>query len=142
MYLEPSFESVTDRLHWVCIKVETEERRELVEYLKWQGLTWAVRCKWAWYFRYRAALLQIKHPRHRVEMRWGNDPKPDAAQISHQNRIRARKAKITELENREWKARASWNQMFPIETHPAYQKHAARLQRLRRELAELQNQSD
>jgi hypothetical protein len=135
--IEPNYGTVHTRLHWVCIKVMTEARRELVEYLKWEGLSWEVRCKWAWYFRYRAALLQIKHPRHEVEMRWGNDPKPNEAELQHANKVRAKKGKITEMENKLRRVRAGWTEMFPIEDHPKYQEFATKLERLKREFIEL-----
>ena len=54
--------NVNEVVHWYIVKV-LNDKREVVECLKWSGLKWELRIKYDWYFKYRAALLQIKYPR-------------------------------------------------------------------------------
>jgi hypothetical protein len=140
MYLEPAYDAVHTYTYWVVIRAYATPGRQQRHCLRWLGLTWEVRCKWAWYFRYRTALLQVQHPRLEVEMTWGKTPKANYEELERVNNIRAKKAKITETSNKLAKAREGWKQLFPIETHPSYQKAMAKLERLKAELADLERQ--
>lgn len=39
----------------------------LIDSLSWKGMPFKMVQKWDWYFRYRAALMQVKYPRFRVD---------------------------------------------------------------------------
>lgn len=134
--------SVSDRLHWVVIKVKTRFGNcDLVELLKWDGLRFELRMKYDWYFKYRAALCQVKHPKFQVELSWGNEP----ASPKHMNdvikgKITAKKRVVTETENKLRKAESSWTEMFPIDEHPLYSKAKGKLSRLKLELAVMEEE--
>ena len=55
-------------VHWVLIEV-CKKYGDKVEFIKWSDLPFSVRNKWDWYFKYRAALLQVKYPKYYVQMR-------------------------------------------------------------------------
>ena len=134
--------SVSDRLHWVVIKVKTRfGNGDLVELLKWDGLRFELRMKYDWYFKYRAALCQVRHPKYEVELSWGNEP----ASPKHMNdvlkgKITAKKRVVTETGNKLRKAESSWTEMFPIVEHPHYIKAKWKLARLMMELAALEEE--
>lgn len=54
------------------------------ETYSWKDLTFDVRNKWNWYFRYRAALLQVQHPKNLIEMTWGKVEITDQSPAEHQ----------------------------------------------------------
>lgn len=70
-----------DSLFWFRIKVYTKRGGEMVETLYWELLPFEVRMKWDWYFKYRAALLQVKYPRFVVDCIWGNTKKADVRSV-------------------------------------------------------------
>jgi len=140
MRLEPAYDAVNDSTFWVAIVIEERLGGPRIGFLKWENLTWDVRNKWGWYFKYRAALAQVQNPRAYVDMRWGITPKPKSDLIDLQNKIRAKKAKITEISNKMEVVRSNWREMFPVTEHPKYQAAAAKLERLKQELESLNTQ--
>ena len=56
------------RTIWVYTKVGGK----LVENHTWENLSYQMISKWEWYFKYRAALLQIKYPKYWVKLIKGN----------------------------------------------------------------------
>lgn len=115
------------RLFWYRINVLTKRGGERAETLYWEMLPFQVRTKWDWYFKYRAALLQVKYPRFEVDQHWGSVEKVDAEEIRRKNDITRLKGKITKLSNKaeeiEKEAaamRKNWNQLFPIEEDPEF----------------------
>lgn len=128
--------------HWVAINARTKMGGDMIEHLRWDNMSFDVRCKWDWYFKYRAALIQVKHPRAHVEFLWGHEQAKGALlENIHKNRIRAKKGKITEVENKLQKAREIWNELFPIEDYEPYQRACSKLFNLKNELRELEEQS-
>lgn len=132
-----------DRIHWVSIKVHPKLGWEKIEeeYLHWET-TWQVRMKWNWYFRYRTALLQVKYPKYNVEMTWGNEPMPkgDQHRKSLENKLIARKRKITEYQSKIFLARSAWTGMFPIESEPWWPEVTDKLSRAIKEKEEFEIQ--
>lgn len=127
-------EKAFDVVHWFNIKV-LNQKREVVEFLSWSGLKWELRLKYDWYFKYRAALLQVKYPKFEVQTFWGNEPaKGKTLEDIRKNKIRAKKSKITEYKNKLKKAEASWSSLFPIEDDIDYQKAVKKIERLESEL--------
>jgi hypothetical protein len=129
--------SVSDVVHWFNVKV-INNRREIVEFLSWSGLKWELRLKWDWYFKYRAALLQVKYPKFEVQTYWGNEPATGKTlEEIRQGKIRAKKSKITEYKNKLKKAELNWSSLFPIEEDIDYKRAVEKINRLEFELRSL-----
>lgn len=129
--------NIADRVHYFNIKV-INGNREMVEFLSWSGLRFDLRMKYDWYFKYRAALVQVKYPKFQVDVFWGNEPaQGKTLEQIQQGRIRAKKAKITEIKNKLEKARLNWCSLFPIEDDPTYQRAIEKLRVVEKELTEL-----
>jgi hypothetical protein len=135
-------------VHYYHIKV-IDKNRDPVETLSWKGLRFELRCKYDWYFKYRAALLQVKYPRLEVQVWWGHEPATGKTleQILR-DKLRAKKAKITEYKNKIQKARENWNSIFPIEEDVFYQKalgkiskHEFELRNIEAEIEKLTNKN-
>ena len=125
--------SVSDVVHWFNIKVIN--KREIVEFQSWSGLKWKLRLKYDWYFKYRAALLQVKYPKFEVQTYWGNEPATGKTLEEIRNaKIRAKKSKITEYKNKLEKATTTWSSLFPIEDDIDYQRAVEKINRLEFEL--------
>jgi hypothetical protein len=114
-------------VHYYHIKV-IDKNRDPVEILSWKGLRFELRRKYDWYFKYRAALLQVKYPKLEVQVWWGNDPATGKTlEQIRKDKIKAKKAKITEYKNKIQKARESWNRIFPIEDDVFYKRALAKI---------------
>ena len=133
--------NVGEKVYWVLISVRNTKTGDVVK-LKWIDLPWAVRSKWDWYFKYRAALAQVQNPRCLVDYHWGSEQASDSqAAVHRKNVVRAKKGKITEYTNKIARARSEWKQLFPIEQEPFWQRITTKLDRLKAELAELESVS-
>jgi len=129
--------SVSDVVHWFNIKV-INHKREIIEFLSWSGLKWELRLKYDWYFKYRAALLQVKYPKFEVQTYWGNEPATGKTlEAILQDKIRAKKSKITQFKNKLELAKATWSSLFPIEDDIDYQRAVEKIKRLEFELRSL-----
>ena len=129
--------NVNDVVHYYCIKVKNKKigNGDIVEFLKWENLRFEMATKWKWYFEYRAALLQVKYPKFRVETSWGHESATGKhLEISLANKKRSKKAKITEYQNKLEKYKKQWNSIFPIEDDIAYQNAVKKIERLKAEL--------
>lgn len=125
-----------DVVHYFNIKAKNENR-ETIEFLSWSGLRFDLRMKYDWYFKYRAALLQVKYPKFQIDVFWGNEPaQGKTLEQIQQGRIRAKKAKITEIKNKLQRAKENWSCLFPIEEDVIYRKAVAKVNRLELELIE------
>jgi hypothetical protein len=130
-----------DVVHWYLIKVYTKLGGDIVEIKRWDNMRWNVRIKWDWYFKYRAALLQVKYPRFHVEQSWGHIAATGKTQQQIlQDKIRSKKAKITEFTNKIEKAKKHWRSLFPIEDDQDYIKATEKLNRIKDELECLNQQ--
>lgn len=129
------------RNYWVVIKVRKKLGGEQVEFLKWNDLRYELRLKYDWYFKYRAALLQVKYPKYHVELAFGDEP---VTQKQFEDvllgKIAARKRKIAQHQSSLFAARQNWNELFPIEQHPDYVKATEKLNRLIKELEDLEDE--
>ena len=66
--------------------------------LRWEGYSFQQYNKWQWYFRYRAALEQVKHPRNFVELaQFSYEYVPEQEELKRRmkNKLIAKKAKLT-----------------------------------------------
>lgn len=84
---------------WYMIKCYSKfGNGELLEYLKWDDLTFEMMTKWKWYFEYRAALLKVKYPKSYIEIQ--QDKKEINESSSSQLQGYRRKKEITELKRK------------------------------------------
>jgi hypothetical protein len=127
--------NVSEVVHWCKIKV-INEKREIVEVISWSGYKWELRLKWDWYFKYRAALMQVKYPKLEVQFTWGSEPATGKTlQQIQSDKIRAKRSKISQYKNKLQKARDHWSSLFPIEDDEHYQKACEKIKKLEFELA-------
>lgn len=127
--------AVTDVVHYFVIKV-LDNKRNKIEFLNWHGLRWELRLKYDWYFKYRAALLQVKYPKFKVEIHWGNEP----ATGKTLDQIRAaklisKKSGITKAKNKlaaykfEFECyKRGYSGLFPIEQEREHKRYAASIE--------------
>ncbi|MFN8700302.1 MAG: hypothetical protein ACK52I_34860 [Pseudomonadota bacterium] len=115
--------------------------RNRVEQLTWRDLRWELRLKYDWYFKYRAALLQVKYPRYHVECVWGNSP-GEGKTKEHllKERVSSRKAQVTKVQNLLTRAEQEWTSLFPIEEDELYKKAVLKLRKLEFELRDAENE--
>lgn len=110
--------------HWVTITAHTKLGGELICVASWDEMTFDQRLKWDWYFKYRAALMQVQNPKAYVNMSWGhNEAKGRTVKNNTENRLIAAKRKLTEYRNKLNRYVDQWNctlQIFPIEDDPSY----------------------
>jgi hypothetical protein len=126
--------SVYDVVHWFNIKV-IDQKRHTVEFISWSGLKWGLRLKYDWYFKYRAALLQVKYPKMEVQITWGNENATGKTlEEIRQDKIRAKKSKITQYKNKLEKAKANWKSIYPIEDFIEYKRAVNKIKSLEFEL--------
>lgn len=81
--------------------------------------------RWRWYFKYRAALIQVQNPKAGVELNMGAYKytlPDDEYEAKLKNLILAAKRKITEFQRKIDHARRNWNEIFPIEENPLWLK--------------------
>lgn len=94
--------------------------------------------RWKWYFEYRAALLRVAHPRAFIELASGPYDyvlPDDAYRTKVKNQYLSDKRQLTKLKNQLAVIEQNWNELFPIDEHPhwqrvmtKYQQYTARLQ--------------
>ncbi len=131
-------DAATDVVHYFQIHVKKSHGSDTIEYMVWSDMTFEIRCKYTWYFKYRAALLQIKYPKYLVDTSWGNVPAQGRSLIRIvQAKLIRKKGTVTEYKNKLRKAEENWNQIFPITDDIRYQntlvliaKHEAELNQL------------
>lgn len=135
--------NVADVSHYFVITVHTKLGGTRIEFIKWDGMSFEHRVKWGWYFRYRAALLQVKYPKYRVDTSWGHEQATGRA-LTHSlaNKLRSKKGKVTEYKNKIARFKGQWFELFPIEDYPPYQKALVKYEKLVEELKELETQFD
>ncbi|MCT4256586.1 hypothetical protein HZP34_17760 [Elizabethkingia anophelis] len=93
--------NVSNRLYWVrIIVIDGKYPTDKIKYNLYWEVPWAVRSKWNWYFKYRAALAQVQNPKCLVDFKWGNK-EPDKKTLSEftKDAITGKKRMITKLQN-------------------------------------------
>lgn len=108
----------------------------------WEGFRFTTFNKYMWYFRYRAALFQILHPRWKIDTFWGGKPIPRRGHnIKHlKGKIAARKAHLTKYKNILYNLKANWCEIFPIEENPRYINSINKINSSALELKRLENE--
>jgi len=128
------------------IEVRENLGKPVIEYLKWDKMRFDVVCKWDWYFKYRAALLQIKYPKFRVDLIKGSVEASGLTamqleQKSLKKRISTCKRMLTKLSNfiKEYEEEQS-KLLLPNYEHPNYLKAKTKSKTYALELIESTNQ--
>lgn len=129
--------------HFYKIVLRKKQGDDALQVLLWTDLRFELRTKWDWYFKYRAALLRVQHPRFYIEETYGHQvaTKRTESQVL-ESRLRAKKAKITEITNKIQKYKDQYSELFPITEDYAYQIAIERLSRLKSELWKMQTELD
>lgn len=112
--------SVQKQLHWVRI---TKNHHDVV-YLR-IDLPSPVLIKWMWFFKYRAALIQVANPRADIKLEHGSSLVEIRQQemIDHINsQIKRLNAKICKNKELIQRTIEEWDELLPIEESPAYEK--------------------
>jgi vacuolar-type H+-ATPase subunit I/STV1 len=96
--------------------------------------------RWEWYFKYRAALLRVKNPKNYTELIQGTyeyTPKTQELQKRVQDKIRGKKAKITQVKNQLKKVEKEWRELWPIHEDERYKNTINKIAEMEAELQEL-----
>jgi len=96
--------------------------RKVVDLLQWSFFPNELSKRWKWYFRYRAALLQVKYPKYDVELKYStSDMKSERQEINLlERKITAKRRKVTEYFNKAEMIREKHSELFPLEDNPIY----------------------
>lgn len=115
----------------------------VLEELTYDGFTLNQLSRWRWYFRYRAALFQIKYPKYFVEYAsFKYDITPEKEIEDLKNRLISRKRKLTNLKNKFKIIVDNWSEIFPIEDDIRYKNTVKKLDEIEAEIIEMQNHYD
>lgn len=131
-------------VHWVRITVyQPHNRSEIINTILWTNMMFEHRCKWDWYFKYRAALEQIKYPRAKVEFCWGNKPAEGKSLLQiKMDRFASRKREITKISNAITKHEQHMSRLLIWEkdNDVQYQKALSKLERVKNEYHQLEEE--
>ena len=93
--------------------------------------------KWKWYFNYREALYRVQNPRHYVLLTHGSydyvAPIDEQKKRLNDKLVNA-KGRVTKYENILKKAKANWNELFPIEDDEMYKKAILKVDKIQHEV--------
>lgn len=119
-----------NRSHWVKITASTKQGPlgNRIAFLYWDNMTFEIRMKYNWYFKYRAALLQVQNPKAYVEMLWGNIEASDKTlKDILTNRVSSAKREVTKWQNIVDKIAANHSELFPVSNSYEYTKAVHKL---------------
>lgn len=125
---------------WLIMEVSGRSRTVQNE---WTGLHLQQMTRFAWYFRYRAALLQISNPRSKIYMEINKtyetiDQRTDLIRTI-KNKTTNAKAKLTQATLRLNAITSGWSELFPVDQHPHYDKVINELEQRRERIRELES---
>jgi hypothetical protein len=133
--------NVGDKRWWV--KIRGGQYQGLAQNIYYnRDLPFEVFSKYQWYFKYRAALYRVSHPKHYCEIESGSyDYIPTAEQEAKRlkDKIAGKKATITKYENKLRAFERNWNSLFPYTDYEPYQVAVAKIEKLKIELTQLIN---
>lgn len=127
------------------IDVSEKLGQPVIESLFWGNMRIDTVIKWDWYFKYRAALLQVKYPRYRVELQmWSKEPtgltKQQIEDKNLRNRITTCKRMVTKLTNAiDLYEKEESLKLIPDWEYPNYLKVKAKREKYQNELNLLNN---
>jgi hypothetical protein len=127
---------------YVSVTIRHGKYTALAETTYYRELPMWLYLKYSWFFRYREALIRVKNPKGYTKLiikRYQKNMPDRIYKQQLKNKITGKKRKITELKNKPDAARKSWDELWPIEDHPLYEKVIQKIKRKENELKELQN---
>lgn len=129
-------------LHWVRIRVTREFRcGEIIEEKLWMGLRTEIKMKYDWYFRYRAALLQILYPKFYVQLEHAIYPATgDQLKIILQNKLKATERKISQYEKHIEKVTKEWLSLLPHTEDTGYKMMIEKIEKLKQRKSNLERE--
>jgi hypothetical protein len=134
--------------HFVVIVLYDKNPNDFIKKIVYKDMTPEIRLKYNWFFKYRAALLQVQNPRLNVDLRWGTE-KATGKSLEHQQRQNAisLKAKITKATNKlnEFKKefeqyKANYSELFPIDQQTKYQMYINSISLAESKIQQLKNE--
>jgi len=135
-----SFDNINDWVFYRVVVAIDKASRNNIFWKRWD-FPYSMVVKWDWYFKYRAALVQVQNPRAEVHVYMGRELKsPVDLEKNKKNKVRACKAKITEMKNKLQRAyaKAAETELFGIDDHPHVVNWKARLEKKEAELLKYQ----
>lgn len=138
-------------LYYYNIVVRESRHGKVLAHLFWKGFKLEQHVKWKWYFKYREALLRIKHPRAFFDISWGGyEPtEKKSQQRLLKDQITSKKRNLTKWKNKmkNYKAevlKANKTRLIKIKFSDDvnYEKAIAKIDKLENELNELLRQEN
>ena len=122
---EPIADLAAVRFHVAIVTYEQHHGAHRDVIRRWDNLRFDLLSKYQWYFRHVAAKFQLTNPCKTIYFSYyrtvvGDTINAERKQI--QDKIINLKGRITKDKNNLQKAQDAWNQLFPIEQDPQYQK--------------------
>lgn len=111
----------------------------------WKDFPFHIFMKWQWYFRYRAALIQVANPKLFVELRtfsYTYVPTFEEERKRAKDRLTAKKAKVTSWHKKVAAYRASWTYLFPVDDDADFIAALAKVKKAEDELTDMQQEYD
>ena len=113
---------------------------KVIKFLKWENLTFKLYCKYKWYFEYRYALLRVQHPKSLIKHdQFKRDLNEKETEGLLKNKVIGKKRTISKYKNKLYDFEKNWTSLFPIDDYEPYQTAIEKIQRLEKELVELEN---
>ena len=88
-----------------------------------KGLSFELFNRWKWFFRYRAAMIQVQHLKQFVELEFIKVKFTPDLQVllkRAKDKFIGAKATLTKYTNKKKEMEDDWNELFPIEQHPKF----------------------
>lgn len=130
--------------HRFYVKIRGGKNEGLAECVYYKAnMTFEFYFRWRWFFKYRAALYQVQNPKHFVVLdngRYEYVEQAEEKRVRLANKIKSKKAKVTELQNKLKLAQDHWllNNLFSIEDDPIYKRAVAKIESKKAELVAIQ----
>jgi hypothetical protein len=113
---------------------------KVIEFMKWENLTFELFCKYKWYFEYRYALFRVRYPKSLINHENFKRDLNEKETIDFlKNKIIGKKRTITKYKNKLSIYESNWNSLFSISDDEPYKKAVHKISRLEEELNELKN---
>lgn len=134
-------DSTYSKLYWYKISVKPKQSLDPIKVLIWKDMRFDIRTKYDWYFKYRASLLQVQHPKMFIQVDFGSDEASTKTRTyTLKNLIINRKAQVTKWQNNIEQFKRNWNSLFPLNEDQSYKAALAKLEQKQFELKELENE--
>ena len=103
----------------------------------WKDFPFEVFMRWQWYFKYRAALVQIANPKRMVELTtfsYYYVPTYEEKRKRMKDKLTAKRAKLTQWRNEFKRVCDGWNSLFLVEQDHRYKATVEKIESLSVEL--------